>query len=126
MLGVRRLIHFGNCTTTDEPLDPGDGSHRAIRPGQLQVQLSNKKGPASPLGQTNLIRGKNNMETDYYANGFKHAEDRLVKALADLDSIIRNEPETRGALRAEVRAILEQLDVAKDLIDKEAQKRLGD
>ena len=66
------------------------------------------------------------MNTDYYTNGFKHAEDRLVKALADLDSIIRSEPETRGALRAEVRAILEQLDVAKDLIDKEARKRLGD
>lgn len=65
------------------------------------------------------------MNIDYYANGFKHAEDRLVKALADLDSIIRNEPETRGALRAEVRAILEQLDVAKDLIDEEARKRLG-
>ncbi|MFL2026648.1 hypothetical protein [Limosilactobacillus fermentum] len=63
---------------------------------------------------------------DYYANGFKHAEDRLVKALADLDSIIRDEPETRGALRAEVRAILEQLDVAKDLIDEESRKRLGD
>ncbi|MEN2352349.1 hypothetical protein [Limosilactobacillus fermentum] len=66
------------------------------------------------------------MNTNYYANGFKHAEDRLVKALADLDSIIRNEPETRGALRAEVRAILEQLDVAKDLIKQEAQERLGD
>lgn len=66
------------------------------------------------------------MNTNYYANGFKHAEDRLVKALADLDSIIRNEPETRGALRAEVRAIEEQLDVAKDLIDKESRKRLGD
>lgn len=66
------------------------------------------------------------MNTNYYANGFKHAEDRLVKTLADLDSIIRNEPETRGALRAEVRAILEQLDVAKDLIDKESRKRLGD
>ena len=66
------------------------------------------------------------MNIDYYANGFKHAEDRLVKALADLDSIIRNEPETRGALRAEVRAILEQLDVAKDLIDEESRKRLGD
>ncbi len=66
------------------------------------------------------------MNIDYYANGFKHAEDRLVKALADLDSIIRNEPETRGALRAEVRVILEQLDVAKDLIDDESRKRLGD
>lgn len=66
------------------------------------------------------------MNTNYYANGFKHAEDRLVKALADLDSIIRDEPETRGALRAEVRAILEQLDVAKDLINQEAQERLGD
>lgn len=66
------------------------------------------------------------MNIDYYANGFKHAEDRLVKALADLDSIIRDEPETRGALRAEVRAILEQLDVAKDLIDEESRKRLGD
>lgn len=66
------------------------------------------------------------MNTDYYANGFKHAEDRLVKALADLDLIIRDEPETRGALRAEVRAILEQLDVAKDLIDEESRKRLGD
>lgn len=66
------------------------------------------------------------MNANYYANGFKHAEDRLVKALADLDSIIRDEPETRGALRAEVRAILEQLDVAKDLIDEESRKRLGD
>ena len=66
------------------------------------------------------------MNTDYYANGFKHAKDRLVKALADLDSIIRDEPVTAGALRAEVRAILEQLDVAKDLIDKESRKRLGD
>ena len=66
------------------------------------------------------------MNYDECSNGFKHAEDRLVKALADLDSIIRNEPETRGALRAEVRAILEQLDVAKDLIDDEARKRLGD
>ncbi len=66
------------------------------------------------------------MNIDYYANGFKHAEDRLVKALADLDSIIRDEPETRGTLRAEVRAILEQLDVAKDLIDEEARKRLGE
>lgn len=66
------------------------------------------------------------MNIDYYANGFKHAEDRLVKALADLDSIIRDEPETRVALRAEVRAILEQLDVAKDLIDEESRKRLGD
>lgn len=66
------------------------------------------------------------MNTNYYANGFKHAEDRLVKALADLDSIIRDEPETRGALRAEVRAILEQLDVAKDLIDQEVQERMGD
>lgn len=66
------------------------------------------------------------MNNNYYANGFKHAEDRLVKALADLDSIIRDEPETRGALRAEVRAILEQLDVAKDLIKQEAQERLGD
>lgn len=66
------------------------------------------------------------MNTNYYANGFKHAEDRLVKALADLALIIRDEPETRGALRAEVRAILEQLDVAKDLIDEEARKRLGD
>lgn len=66
------------------------------------------------------------MNANYYANGFKRAEDRLVKALADLDSIIRDEPETRGALRAEVRAILDQLDVAKDLIDKEARKRLGD
>lgn len=65
------------------------------------------------------------MNIDYYANGFKHAEDRLVKALADLDSIIRDEPETRGALRAEVREILEQLDVAKDLIDEESRKRLG-
>lgn len=66
------------------------------------------------------------MDYEEYTNGFKHAEDRLVKALADLDSIIRNEPETRGALRAEVRAILEQLDVAKDLIDEESRKRLGD
>ncbi len=66
------------------------------------------------------------MNTNYYANGFKHAEDRLVKALADLDSIIRNEPVTAGALKHEVIAILEQLDVAKDLIDEEARKRLGD
>lgn len=66
------------------------------------------------------------MNTDYYANGFKHAEDRLVKALADLDSIIRDEPVTAGALRAEVRAIEEQLNVAKDLINQEAQERLGD
>jgi len=66
------------------------------------------------------------MDYEEYSNGFKHAEDRLVKALADLDSIIRNEPETRGTLRAEVRAIEEQLNVAKDLIDKEATKRLGD
>lgn len=66
------------------------------------------------------------MNMNYYANGFKHAEDRLVKALADLDSIIRDEPVTAGALRAEVRAILEQLDVAKDLIDEETRKRLGD
>lgn len=63
---------------------------------------------------------------DYYTNGYKHAQDRLIKALADLDSIIRNEPETRGALRSEVRAILEQLDVAKDLIKQEAQARMGD
>lgn len=66
------------------------------------------------------------MDYEEYANGFKHAEDRLVKALADLNSLDKNEPETRGALRAEVRAILEQLDVAKDLIDKESRKRLGD
>ena len=33
----------GNCTTADEPLDPGDGGHRAIRSNQLQVQLSAKK-----------------------------------------------------------------------------------
>ena len=52
------------------------------------------------------------MNTNYYANGFKHAEDRLVKALADLDSIIRDEPVTAGALKHEVMAIEEQLDVA--------------
>lgn len=66
------------------------------------------------------------MNTNYYSNGFKHASDRLVKATWDLKGLDTNEPETRGALRAEVRAILEQLDVAKDLIDKEARKRLGD
>lgn len=66
------------------------------------------------------------MNTNYYANGFKHAEDRLVKALADLDSIIRNEPVTAGALKHEAIAIEEQLDVAKDMIDKELSKRLGD
>lgn len=66
------------------------------------------------------------MNTDYYTNGFKHAGDRLMKAMWDLKRLDTNEPETRGALRAEVRAILEQLDVAKDLIDEEARKRLGD
>jgi len=66
------------------------------------------------------------MNTDYYTNWFKHASDRLTKAMWDLKELDSNEPETRGALRAEVRAILEQLDVAKDLIDKEARKRLGD
>lgn len=66
------------------------------------------------------------MNTDYYTNGFKKASDRLTKAMWDLKGLDTNEPETRGALRAEVRAILEQLDVAKDLIDEEARKRLGD
>lgn len=66
------------------------------------------------------------MNTDYYANVFKHASDRLMKAMWDLKGLDTNEPETRGALRAEVRAIMGQLDVAKDLIDKEARKRLGD
>lgn len=66
------------------------------------------------------------MNIDYYANGFKHAEDRLVKALADLDSIIRDEPVTAGALKQEVIAIEEQLDIAKDMISKELSKRLGD
>lgn len=66
------------------------------------------------------------MDYEEYANGFKHAEDRLVKALADLDSIIRDEPVTAGALKHEVIAIEEQLDVAKDMIDKELSKRLGD
>lgn len=66
------------------------------------------------------------MNTNYYANGFKHAEDRLAKALADLDSIIRDEPVTAGALKHEVVAIEEQLDVAKGMIDKELSKRLGD
>ncbi|MEK1472530.1 hypothetical protein HC002_08300 [Limosilactobacillus fermentum] len=66
------------------------------------------------------------MNINHYTNGFKHAEDRLVKAMWDLKGLDANEPETRGALRAEVRAILEQLDVAKDLIDKESRKRLGD
>ena len=61
-----------------------------------------------------------------YSTGFKHASDRLTKALWDLKGLDTHEPETRGALRAEVRAILEQLDVAKDLIDEEARKRLGD
>lgn len=65
------------------------------------------------------------MNNNYYANGFKHASDRLMKAMWDLKGLDTNEP-TRGALRAEVRAILEQLDVAKDLIDKESRKRLGD
>lgn len=64
--------------------------------------------------------------TDYYSNGFKHASDRLLKTMWDLKGLDTNEPETRGALRAEVRAIEEQLDVAKDLIDKESRKRLGD
>ena len=66
------------------------------------------------------------MNTNYYANGFKHASDRLMKAMWDLKGLDTHEPETRGALRAEVRAILEQLDVAKDLIEKESRKRLGD
>ncbi|MEK1362220.1 hypothetical protein HCZ81_04170 [Limosilactobacillus fermentum] len=66
------------------------------------------------------------MKTDYYTNDFKHASDRLLKAMWDLNGLDKNEPETRGALRAEVRAIEEQLDVAKDLINQEAQKRLGD
>ncbi|WP_165844306.1 hypothetical protein [Limosilactobacillus fermentum] len=66
------------------------------------------------------------MNMDYYANGFKHAEDRLVKALADLDSIIRDEPVTASALKHEVIAIEEQLDIAKDMIGKELSKRLGD
>ena len=66
------------------------------------------------------------MNTDYYTNGFKHASDRLMKAMWDLKGLDTKEPETRGALRAEVRAIMEQLDVAKDLIDEEARKRLGD
>lgn len=66
------------------------------------------------------------MLNEEYSNGFKHASDRLLKAMWDLKSLDTNEPETRGALRAEVRAIEEQLDVAKDMIDKEAQKRLGD
>lgn len=38
------------------------------------------------------------MNTDYYANGFKHASDRLIKALADLKALDTHEPETRGAL----------------------------
>lgn len=66
------------------------------------------------------------MNMDYYANGFKHAEDRLVKALADLDSIIRDEPVTASALKHEVIAIEEQLDIAKDMIGKELSRRLGD
>ena len=66
------------------------------------------------------------MNIDYYANGFKHAEDRLVKALADLDSIIRDEPVTASALKHEVIAIEEQLDIAKDMIGKELSRRLGD
>lgn len=66
------------------------------------------------------------MNYEEYANGFKHASDRLMKAMWDLKGLDTNEPETRGALRAEVRSILEQLDVAKDLIEKEARKRLGD
>ena len=67
------------------------------------------------------------MLNEEYANGFKHASDRLLKAMWDLNRLpTTNEPETRDALRAEVRAILEQLDVAKDLIDKESRKRLGD
>lgn len=66
------------------------------------------------------------MLNEEYSNGFKHASDRLLKAMWDLKGLDTNEPETRGALRAEVRAIEEQLDVAKDMIDKEAQKRLGD
>lgn len=66
------------------------------------------------------------MDYEEYANGFKHASDRLMKAMWGLKGLDTNEPETRGALRAEVQAILEQLDVAKDLIDKESRKRLGD
>lgn len=66
------------------------------------------------------------MNTDYYTNGFKKASDRLTKAMWDLNGLDKSEPETRGALRAEVRLILEQLDVAKDLIKQEAQERLGD
>lgn len=66
------------------------------------------------------------MDYEEYANGFKHASDRLMKAMWDLKGLDTNEPETRGALRAEVRAIEEQLDVAKDLIKREAQERLGD
>lgn len=66
------------------------------------------------------------MLNEEYANGFKHASDRLLKAMWDLKGLDKSEPETRGALRAEVRAILEQLDVAKDLIKQEAQERLGD
>lgn len=66
------------------------------------------------------------MDYEEYANGFKHASDRLMKAMWDLKGLDTNEPVTAGELRAEVRAILEQLDVAKDMIDKEAQERLGD
>lgn len=66
------------------------------------------------------------MLNEEYANGFKHAEDRLVKALAGLDSIIRDEPVTAGALKHEVMTIEEQLDVAKAMIDEELTKRLGD
>ncbi|QHJ74797.1 hypothetical protein [Lactobacillus phage JNU_P5] len=66
------------------------------------------------------------MDYEEYANGFKHASDRLMKAMWDLNGLDKNEPETRGALRAEIRSVEEQLDVAKDLIGKEAKKRLGD
>lgn len=67
------------------------------------------------------------MDYKEYANGFKHASDRLLKAMWDLNRLpTTNEPETRDALRAEVRAILKQLDVAKDLIKQEARERLGD
>ncbi len=66
------------------------------------------------------------MKNDLYTDGFKHASDRLVKALADLNLIIRDEPVTAGALKHEVMAIEEQLDVAKAMIDEELSKRLGD
>lgn len=66
------------------------------------------------------------MNTDYYTNGFKHASDRLMKAMWDLKGLDFDEPETRGALKHEVMAIEEQLDVAKAMIDEELSKRLGD